>query len=88
MPAGGGLASWTPEPVEDDDDVVDDHAVVKVARVVGPGDEFSLTFDLGDRWEHRCRELPDSADPRPGMGLDLSSTGASQPLTSIWIHDG
>jgi hypothetical protein len=56
-----------PEPF-DDDAVVEDHDVVKVAKAVGPGDEFSFVFDFGDRWRHRCRVLREKADPREEYG--------------------
>jgi hypothetical protein len=46
-----------PEPF--DDAVTDDQAAVKVAAAVAPGDEFGFVFDFGDRWEHRCRVLPE-----------------------------
>ena len=52
----------------EDDEVVEDHAAVKVAEAVAPGDEFSFTFDFGDRWEHRCRVLGDKIDPREEWG--------------------
>jgi Plasmid pRiA4b ORF-3-like protein len=48
--------------------VWEDQAALKVAREVGPGDEFSFTFDFGDGWRHRCRVLPDKADPREEYG--------------------
>jgi hypothetical protein len=40
-----------------------DHAALKVARELRPGDEFTYTFDLGDEWRHRCRVLAEKADP-------------------------
>jgi hypothetical protein len=40
-----------------------DHARLKVAREVKPGEEFSYVFDLGDDWRHRCTVLRDKADP-------------------------
>jgi hypothetical protein len=46
------------------DEQVWDHAQVKVASVVGPGEEFRFVFDFGDRWEHRCRVMPEKVDPR------------------------
>ena len=50
------------------DEVVDDHAAVKVADAVGPGAEFGFVFDFGDRWEHRCRVLAERVDPRQEWG--------------------
>jgi hypothetical protein len=41
----------------------EDHAKVKVATAVGPGDEFAFTFDFGDEWRHRCRVLAEKVDP-------------------------
>jgi hypothetical protein len=40
-----------------------DHATLKVAREVKPGDEFSYVFDLGDNWRHRCVVESQKADP-------------------------
>jgi hypothetical protein len=40
-----------------------DHATLKVAREVKPGDEFEYVFDLGDNWRHRCVVERDTADP-------------------------
>lgn len=56
-----------PEPF-DDQRVVGDHAAVKVADAVGPGDEFSFTFDFGDGWRHRCRVMAEKIDPRQEWG--------------------
>jgi hypothetical protein len=48
--------------------VWEDEAALKVAQVVGPGDEFGFTFDFGDGWRHRCRVLVEKADPREEYG--------------------
>jgi hypothetical protein len=57
-----------------------DHATLKVAGEVKPGDEFDYVFDLGDNWRHRCIVERDKADPlkeygelptRAGGGLGL-----------------
>ena len=56
-----------PDPFEDDE-VIDDHAALKVVGTVEPGDEFGFVFDFGDRWEHRCRVLAEKADPRQEWG--------------------
>jgi hypothetical protein len=45
-----------------------DHAELKVAREVKPGDEFEYVFDLGDHWRHRCVVEPDKADPMQEYG--------------------
>ena len=45
-----------------------DHAQLKVAREVKPGDEFSYVFDLGDNWRHRCVVEPEKADPAEEYG--------------------
>lgn len=45
-----------------------DHDALKVASELSPGDEFRYTFDLGDDWRHRCRVLPEKADPRQEWG--------------------
>jgi pRiA4b ORF-3-like protein len=46
-----------------------DHANLKVAREVKPGEEFSYVFDLGDNWRHRCRVEGEKADPAVEYGL-------------------
>lgn len=56
-----------------------DHAKLKVAREVGPGDEFTYTFDLGDDRRHRCVVEKEKADPRRSTGRcrrDQSRSGA------------
>lgn len=77
-----------------DDEPVWDHAQLKVASAVGPGDEFRFVFDFGDRWEHRCREMPKKVDVRqacgPGPlpvveGREMQIGVASgTPLASTW----
>ena len=46
-----------------------DHAKLKVAREVKPGDEFEYVFDLGDNWRHRCRVAKDRVDPLDVCGI-------------------
>jgi hypothetical protein len=46
----------------------EDHAALKVAQEVSPGDEFSFTFDLGDGWKHRCRVRAAKVDLRDEYG--------------------
>ncbi len=46
-----------------------DHAKLKVAREVAPGDEFSYVFDLGDDWRHRCAVMQGKADPVEEYGI-------------------
>jgi hypothetical protein len=66
---GGGrrIGFVDPDPLEDDE-VVEDHAAVKVAAAVAPDEEFTFVFDFGDRWEHRCCVLAEKADPRQQWG--------------------
>ncbi|HVL94341.1 MAG TPA: hypothetical protein VM266_00635 [Solirubrobacteraceae bacterium] len=65
--AGGRQIGFVdPEPFEDDE--TEDHAAVKVADAVAPGEEFGFVFDFGDRWEHRCRVLAEKVDPRQEWG--------------------
>jgi hypothetical protein len=45
-----------------------DHATLKVARELKPGDEFSYVFDLGDNWRHRCVVDREKADPLEEYG--------------------
>jgi hypothetical protein len=58
----------------------EDHAALKVATEVGPGDEFGFTFDFGDRWQHRCHVLEEKLDPRAEWG---SGPLPKQPVP-IW----
>jgi hypothetical protein len=67
LPDGRRIGFVDPEPFEDDE-VIEDHATVKVIQAMVPGDEFAFTFDFGDRWEHRCRVLADKVDPRHEWG--------------------
>jgi hypothetical protein len=46
-----------------------DHAALKVARELTPGDEFEYTFDFGDNWRHRCRVQPEKIDPAREFGV-------------------
>jgi hypothetical protein len=48
--------------------VWEDHAVLKVAQEVKPGEEFSFKFDLGDAWRHRCLVLAEKVDLREEYG--------------------
>ena len=43
--------------------VWEDHAALKVARELKPGQQFSYVFDFGDDWRHRCRVLDEKVDP-------------------------
>ena len=45
-----------------------DHAKLKVAKEVKPGEEFTYVFDLGDHWAHRCAVEPEKADPLDEYG--------------------
>lgn len=65
--AAGRLGFVDPDPFEDEE-VVEDHALIKVADAVGLGDEFAFTFDFGDRWEHRCCVFDEKVDPREEWG--------------------
>jgi hypothetical protein len=46
---------------------IDDRGL-EVTREVDPGDEFAYTFDLADRWQHRCRALEGRIDPLTAYG--------------------
>ena len=52
----------------DEDTPGEDHAALKVAQEVRPGDKFGFTYDFGEGWQHRCRVLPDKVDPREEYG--------------------
>jgi Plasmid pRiA4b ORF-3-like protein len=45
-----------------------DHAKLKVAKEVKPGEHFTYVFDLGDHWEHRCVVEPEKVDPLDEYG--------------------
>lgn len=45
-----------------------DHAKLKVAGELRPGDEFEYVFDLGDNWRHRCAVDAQTADPLQECG--------------------
>jgi hypothetical protein len=55
-----------------------DHAALKVARELKPGDEFTYTFDFGDDWLHRCRVLDEKVDPNDEYG------GAPRRPVPLW----
>ncbi len=40
-----------------------DHAKLKVAAEVRPGEAFDYVFDLGDNWLHRCTVAAEKIDP-------------------------
>ena len=46
-----------------------DHAKLKVAKEVKPGEEFEYVFDLGDNWRHRCTVEAEKGDPREEYGI-------------------
>jgi hypothetical protein len=46
-----------------------DHAKLKVAREVKPGDVFEYVFDLGGNWQHTCTVLAEKADPIDAYGI-------------------
>jgi hypothetical protein len=48
--------------------VWEDHAALKVARELTPGQEFGYVFDLGDDWRHHCRVLDEKVDPAEEYG--------------------
>lgn len=67
LAGGRRLGFVDPDPFEDEE-VVEDHALIKVADAVGLGEEFAFTFDFGDRWEHRCCVFDEKVDPREEWG--------------------
>ena len=79
-PADGRRIGFVDPDRFEDDEVVEDHAAVRVPDAVGPGDEFGFVFDFGDRWEHRCRVLSEKADPRREWG---AAPLPGQPV-AIW----
>ncbi len=60
---GDGRLIGYPDDTFEPDVVWLDHAKLRVAREVKPGDEFEYVFDLGDNWRHRCRVEREKADP-------------------------
>lgn len=53
-----------------------DHAELKVARELKPGEVFTYVFDLGDDWHHRCTILQDKVDPVTEYGMPPSTPAA------------
>jgi hypothetical protein len=66
--AGGQRIGFVDPDWRFDAEEVLDHTLVKVASVVGPGEEFGFVFDFGDRWEHRCHVMSTKVDPRQFCG--------------------
>jgi hypothetical protein len=66
---GDGRVIGYPDDTFEPDLVWLDHAKLKVARAVKPGDEFEYVFDLGDNWRHRCRVESEKADPVEEYGV-------------------
>jgi hypothetical protein len=64
-----------------------DHAKLKVAKEVKPGEEFEYVFDLGDNWQHRCIVEPGKGDPLEESGScprgRWRSGGGVRSLTSM-----
>lgn len=57
-------------PTEDfDDPQLRDHTALRVLDELGPGDEFTYVFDLGDHWRHRCAVAPEKVDPLEVYGI-------------------
>jgi hypothetical protein len=50
-----------------------DDSALKVAKEVGPGDEFDYVFDFGDDWNHGCTVESEKADPLEEYGIKPSS---------------
>lgn len=46
-----------------------DHAKLKVAGEVKPGDVFEYVFDMGENWQHACTVLEEKADPVEEYGI-------------------
>jgi hypothetical protein len=46
-----------------------DADAVTLGDVLGLGDEFGYTFDLGDNWRHQCVVGPDEIDPEKVLGV-------------------
>lgn len=56
-----------------------------VTGAVGPGEEFTYVFDLGEHWLHRCTVLDDGVDPVAEFG---ESPSAPAPIIGWgWIPD-
>ena len=62
-----------------------DHAKLKVARELKPGDEFVYIFDFGDDWRHRCAVQPTKSDPVTEYGI--VPPGAVAIFGWGWIPD-
>jgi hypothetical protein len=60
---GDGRLIGFPDDSFEPDVVWLDHAELKVAREVKPGEPFEYVFDLGDNWRHSCVAESEKADP-------------------------
>jgi len=60
---GDGRLIGFPDDSFEPDVVWLDHAELKVAREVKPGEPFEYVFDLGDNWRHSCVVESEKADP-------------------------
>ena len=58
-----------PDDSYEPDVVWHDHAKLKVAHEVKPGEEFEYVFDLGDDWQHRCTVSDTKVDPIEEYGI-------------------
>jgi hypothetical protein len=66
---GDGRLIGFPDDSYEPDVVWLDHAKLKVASTVNPGDECTYVFDLGDNWRHRCVVAAKKADPLVESGV-------------------
>jgi hypothetical protein len=66
--ADGRLIGY-PDDSYEPDVVWHDHAKLKIAREVKPGEEFEYVFDLGDDWQHRCTVAHTKVDPLDAYGI-------------------
>jgi len=66
--ADGRLIGY-PDDTFEPDVVWLDHARLKVAREVRPGEVFEYVFDLGDNWRHRCTVEAEKVDPVEAYGV-------------------
>jgi hypothetical protein len=60
-------------PDEDEDPPTIDHATLRVASELRPGDRFTYTFDLGAGWEHAGEVLEEPFDPVETFGETVPS---------------
>lgn len=58
-----GTRAGDPDPMSAEDEDMEPAAYVKLARLLGRGEQFVYEFDPDDRWLHLCVVGPERIDP-------------------------